>query len=344
MSHLKQLSSAALIVVLTFCIAPAAYAQEFDEVQPPEPQQPQPKFEIIQLPKQTFLLREMQGSYEQHSQVIPQLYQDFGPRGIDLSKPIVGFYLNDPAEVEEPDLRWKIGIEVDEKTEAFDPYIVETTKPAAAMSYETTLANLEAASKHEAVWLEEKGYEKDGITRMEYVGMNPNPDAMKVIVITPVKKAPDKEDNKEPRNIVEATFADMQFLTGDWLADMDGDIMLEQWGPPIGNAVSGSFQYVFEGKTVFMYELMSIQQNKDGEMILLLRHFDADFTPWPNHEPLRMKLGLLEENVIEFINQSDQGDVRGIRYESPTENELIVSLLPRDMKKDNEVMKFERIR
>lgn len=73
--------------------------------------------------------------------------------------------------------------------------------------------------------------------------------------------------------------ADLAWMTGRWVAEHDGMFFEESWGPPAQDGLVGTFRMAAEGETS-MYELMCVEQDRGGPLVLRLRHFSRGLVPW----------------------------------------------------------------
>ncbi|MHA1934667.1 MAG: DUF6265 family protein [Candidatus Thorarchaeota archaeon] len=99
------------------------------------------------------------------------------------------------------------------------------------------------------------------------------------------------------------TVSDLEFMTGAWRGEKEDDIFEEHWTSEIKNNKTGMFRWM-KGDEIFVYEIMAFVEN-DGNLQLLLRHFDKSFTAWEEKEtPLVFLLTELTDNKAVFISSS----------------------------------------
>jgi hypothetical protein len=77
---------------------------------------------------------------------------------------------------------------------------------------------------------------------------------------------------------VNATLDDFTWIVGQWTGTGMGGTSEEMWMPPAGGAILGSFRQLQDGKVVF-YEILTFAE-RDGTVVLRLKHFNADLTAW----------------------------------------------------------------
>lgn len=138
----------------------------------------------------------MSGSYDQHPDAVGQLYAYLDEKGIKPGAPF-GVYLNTPAEVPEDSLRWMVGVEVPEGTEAADPFEVievDEIETAAVMictgPYGQTTKCYDAMLK----WIDENGCKVTGPCREIWMDdmMTTAEENLRTKIIFPVEKKSEK--------------------------------------------------------------------------------------------------------------------------------------------------------
>ena len=65
--------------------------------------------------------------------------------------------------------------------------------------------------------------------------------------------------------------AQLDWLTGTWSGEKDGDRIEETWLPPAAGAMIGAFRWL-RGESVVVYELLALEPAGDS-VVLLLRHY-----------------------------------------------------------------------
>jgi hypothetical protein len=71
---------------------------------------------------------------------------------------------------------------------------------------------------------------------------------------------------------------DLAWLAGRWVGEGLGGTVEEVWSPPLGGGMMGMFRLVKDGKLVFSEHLFLVE--KEGRVVMRLKHFDADFKGW----------------------------------------------------------------
>jgi len=78
------------------------------------------------------------------------------------------------------------------------------------------------------------------------------------------------------------TFADFEFLQGNWCGSALGGEVIERWDAPFGNAMTGTMTVV-KDETVTFDEFFVIVQEQ-GRWLLRLKHFQPDMVSWETRE------------------------------------------------------------
>ena len=92
----------------------------------------------------------------------------------------------------------------------------------------------------------------------------------------------------------------LDFFTGAWRGQSDGDQIEEHWMSDVQNNRTGMFRWIKDGE-VFVYEIMALVKRND-EVHLLLRHFGKEFECWEDkNKPLEFILTELTDKKAVFI-------------------------------------------
>ena len=78
------------------------------------------------------------------------------------------------------------------------------------------------------------------------------------------------------------TFADFEFLQGNWCGSALGGQVIERWDAPFGNAMTGTMTVV-KDEAVAFHEFFGIVQ-EEGRWLLRLKHFQPDMVSWETRE------------------------------------------------------------
>lgn len=125
----------------------------------------------------------------------------------------------------------------------------------------------------------------------------------------------------------ESLLDQLDWMTGRWVIESDGQYIEETWGPAREDAMVGSLRWARNGK-VWLYELMSIEE-EDDQLVFRLRHFERNLKPWKSEAegPLTYALQNYGEKQVSFENPerdtprrfvySRKGDELTIRLEDP---------------------------
>jgi len=113
---------------------------------------------------------------------------------------------------------------------------------------------------------------------------------------------------------------DLDFLTGHWKGSAGDDIVEEYWLPELNSNMTCVFRWIRNGE-IYIYEIVALVE-RDGEIHMLLRHFDKDFTAWEDKtSPRDFVVTELTETGVVFI---DTGNPDGgfLRYDTSKEDTL----------------------
>lgn len=117
---------------------------------------------------------------------------------------------------------------------------------------------------------------------------------------------------------------DFSFVSGRWLAEVDGDVLEEWWGEPVGNCVVGSFRWMHGDKARF-YEYMIIEKREE-QVWFHLRHFSPGLVAWEEKdEAMSYPLLRLTETEAVFEHESRNEPKRFV-YRRENENTLVVEI------------------
>lgn len=130
-----------------------------------------------------------------------------------------------------------------------------------------------------------------------------------------------------------AELSQMDWLVGRWHGSgIDGHAASESWLPPMGDTMIGTFVQAGPSGNIMFSEHMYLQQ-REGSLVLLVKHFNHDFTAWEDRdgmvtfrlvdlEPCRARFGGLTlrcegENglVIAVRMRSSAGDVNELLFD-----------------------------
>ena len=126
----------------------------------------------------------------------------------------------------------------------------------------------------------------------------------------------------------DSLMTELAWMEGRWIIADGGQYLEETWGPARENAMVGSLRWARKGD-VWLYELMSIEEDQDSGLVFRLRHFNRNLEPWPSEKdgPLTYPLYNIEDNRVVFENPERDsprrfvyeraGDALSIRLEKP---------------------------
>jgi hypothetical protein len=116
------------------------------------------------------------------------------------------------------------------------------------------------------------------------------------------------------------TVRDLDFLKGRWSGKAGDDFFEEYWLPEINSTMACVFRWIKKGE-IYIYELVTLVE-RDGEIRMLLRHFDKELTAWEEKEsPRDFVVTELSENEVVFIDtRNPEGGF--LRYDTSKEDTL----------------------
>ena len=121
--------------------------------------------------------------------------------------------------------------------------------------------------------------------------------------------------------------AELAWIAGHWGGDAFGGQVEEAWFSPAGRSMSGSFRLVRDGLAV-MYELLLLEQDDDGGIYYRFKHVLRGWEPLEETR-LEYRLAALEGRRATFRSTAEVPPPDApwwFTYESPTSNELIVTI------------------
>ena len=124
------------------------------------------------------------------------------------------------------------------------------------------------------------------------------------------------------------------WITGDWVGDGFGGVSYESWTEPIAGIILCTYRHVSEGKNNF-FELITVSEKEDGDLVMKLRHFNPDMNAWEDKE------GQL---VWEMTNITDSSVTFGpctYTLVAPDKMEIYL-VMNNDGKIETEVFHFDR--
>lgn len=132
------------------------------------------------------------------------------------------------------------------------------------------------------------------------------------------------EGEKSPK----ANLSDIAWLAGYWQGEGLGGVIEENWSPPLGNSMTGTFKLITEGQDAF-YEFFIITV-EDESLILKLKHFNPDMSGWEGkNDFVTFRLVKIEEKTTYFS---------GLTYNLLDDDTLQIFLR---MKRDDKVEEME---
>ncbi len=107
---------------------------------------------------------------------------------------------------------------------------------------------------------------------------------------------------------------DLDFLTGHWRGVIGEDVVEEYWLPEMYSNKACIFRWIKKGE-LYIYELVALVE-RDGELHMLLRHFDKGFTAWEDKtSPRDFVVTELSKTEAVFID-TQKPDGGFLRYDT----------------------------
>ena len=112
----------------------------------------------------------------------------------------------------------------------------------------------------------------------------------------------------------------LEFLTGHWKGKAGEDLVEEYWLPEEYSNKACVFRWIKKGE-VYIYELVSLVE-RDGEIHMLLRHFDKAFIAWEEKDsPRDFVVTEISKNEVVFID-TQKPDGGFLRYDTSKKDTL----------------------
>jgi hypothetical protein len=99
-----------------------------------------------------------------------------------------------------------------------------------------------------------------------------------VLAAGTVRAQPPAPTADEAGHAARATLADLQFIAGHGVGELDGGVIEEVWSAPRGDSMMGMFAFTKEGRARF-YEFLLIERTASGP-VLRLKHFNPGLIGW----------------------------------------------------------------
>jgi hypothetical protein len=99
-----------------------------------------------------------------------------------------------------------------------------------------------------------------------------------VLAAGTVRAQPPAPGAEDAARAARATLADVQFIAGRGVGDLDGGVIEEIWSEPRGDSMMSMFAFTKEGRARF-YEFLLIEQTASGP-VLRLKHFNPGLIGW----------------------------------------------------------------
>jgi hypothetical protein len=129
-----------------------------------------------------------------------------------------------------------------------------------------------------------------------------------------------------------ARLADLEWIVGSWEGPgIAGAPSIEAWSPAAAGQIPGHFRQLKPDGSVLFYEFLTFAE-KDGSLVLRLKHFNADLTGWEEKAVVReFPLSRLARDTWEFS---------GITYIREGRNRMKVTVQIRNADKSQDLLTF----
>lgn len=112
----------------------------------------------------------------------------------------------------------------------------------------------------------------------------------------------------------------LDFLTGYWSGQAGNDSIEEIWLPETCSTMVCVFRWI-KDREIYIYELVTLVE-RDGEIHMLLRHFDKGLTAWEEKDnPRNFVVTELSQTEVVFID-SQKPDAGFLRYDTSKKDTL----------------------
>ncbi|MFW9787559.1 MAG: DUF6265 family protein [Candidatus Thorarchaeota archaeon] len=119
------------------------------------------------------------------------------------------------------------------------------------------------------------------------------------------------------------TVSDLDFLTGHWRGESGADVFEELWLPDLHSNKACVFRWIKEGE-VYFYEIVALVE-RNGEIHMLLRHFDKAFIAWEEKDsPRDFVVTELSTTHVAFIDTQNP-ESGFLKYDVSERNTLAFS-------------------
>jgi hypothetical protein len=141
------------------------------------------------------------------------------------------------------------------------------------------------------------------------------------LITVNVARAGDEAEDVAP---IDATLAELDWLTGSWAGEGLGGQVEEHWSKPAGGTMIGMFRLVVSGDTTRVSEFLMIEQEGD-HVTYRFRHFGPRHVPWEKEAPLVFDLVRLTDREAVF-HSSVQTNPKRLTYRRVGDDHLTVQV------------------
>jgi hypothetical protein len=129
-----------------------------------------------------------------------------------------------------------------------------------------------------------------------------------------------------------ARLADLAWMAGSWEGEgIEGAPAAEAWSPIAGGQMPDHFRQLKPDGSVMFYEILALVE-KDGSLVLRLKHFNADLTGWEEKAEVR-------DFPLTAVSR-DRWEFSGIVYQREGRGRMTVEVLVRSASGAQEKLVF----
>jgi len=109
------------------------------------------------------------------------------------------------------------------------------------------------------------------------------------------------------------TLDDLAWMTGTWAMEQDNEHAEVTWSSAVDGAMIGMFRWTRNGKLI-VYEFLAVREF-EGELQLLMRHLNDDFTVWEKNNALKYRVTASGDQRVAFFKDATADNASTVRLE-----------------------------
>jgi hypothetical protein len=125
---------------------------------------------------------------------------------------------------------------------------------------------------------------------------------------------------------VQATVADLAWMSGSWAGPVGEQTLEENWIHPVDGTIASLVRFTGNG-TTSMIELIVIEET-EGSLVLRVQQWFPGFVP-RNAEPWLLELAELTERRVGFVS-AGPGDFKSLTYSRPSDDSFNIDVETKD--------------